>query len=406
MQRSIATARTPAAELGPPILAGQAPAPRGLYLHVPFCTHKCHYCDFYSIVDSRDRQQAFTDRLVRELAAMAPLAGHLRTVFVGGGTPSLLRPYLWEQLLTALREHFTLAPDAEFTVECNPETVSDDLMPVLAAGGVNRVSMGAQSFNRDHLATLERRHDPDRLPIAAETVRRAGIGRLSVDLISGVPGQTLDQWHADLTAALALGTEHLSAYTLTYEPGTAMTARLLRGEFAKTDDDLEADMYEHTVATLRAAGLDRYEVSNHARPGAECRHNLAYWRQESWLAAGPSASAHVNGWRWKNTPRLDDYLAGDDEGFAPVCELERPDPRRSLMDRLMTSVRLREGVDAPRALADARAFDAEQPLAEAAAACAREGWLEPTPSRWRLTDAGFLFADRVAAELITAVAET
>ena len=406
MQRSIATARTPAAELGPPILAGQAPAPNGLYLHVPFCTHKCHYCDFYSIVDSRDRQQAFTDRLVRELAAMAPLAGHLRTVFVGGGTPSLLRPDLWEQLLTALREHFTLAPDAEFTVECNPETVSDDLMPVLAAGGVNRVSMGAQSFNRDHLATLERRHDPDRLPIAAETVRRAGIGRLSVDLISGVPGQSLDQWHADLTAALALGTEHLSAYTLTYEPGTAMTARLLRGEFAKTDDDLEADMYEHTVATLRAAGLDRYEVSNHARPGAECRHNLAYWRQESWLAAGPSASAHVNGWRWKNTPRLDDYLAGDDEGFAPVCELERPDPRRALMDRLMTGVRLREGVDAPRALADARTLDAEQPLAEAAAACAREGWLEPTPSRWRLTDTGFLFADRVAAELITAVAET
>ncbi|MCC5823281.1 MAG: radical SAM family heme chaperone HemW [Phycisphaerales bacterium] len=403
MQRSIATAAVPAAALTPPIHAGDAPKPRSLYLHIPFCAHKCHYCDFYSIVDTRDRQDAFTARMVRELAALAPLAGPLDTIFVGGGTPSLLRPDLWEHLLTIFHQLFTLEPGAEFSVECNPETVTDDLMPVLAAGGVNRVSMGAQSFNRHHLTTLERRHDPDRLPLAADTVRRAGIERLSVDLISGVPGQTLDQWHADLTAALALGTEHLSAYTLTYEPGTAMTARLHKGEFTKTDDDLEADMYEHTVATLRARGLDRYEVSNHARPGAECRHNLAYWRQESWLAAGPSASAHVLGWRWKNTPRLDDYLAGDDDGFAPVCELEQPDPRRALMDRLMTGVRLREGVDAPRALADARPLHAEQALAEAAEACRREGWLTVTESRWTLTDPGFLFADRVAADLINAI---
>jgi oxygen-independent coproporphyrinogen-3 oxidase len=224
-----------------------------------------------------------------------------------------------------------------------------------------------------------------------------------VDLISGVPGQTLEQWDADLTTALSLGTEHLSAYTLTYEPGTAMTARLLRGEFTKTDDDLEADMYEHTVHTLRGHGLDRYEVSNHARPGAECRHNLAYWRQDSWLAAGPSASAHVDGWRWKNTPRLDDYLGLQDDGFAPICELEEPDPRRSLCDRLMTGVRLREGVDPESVLRDAEALGATTDLLRAAERCEREGWLRITESRWSLNDAGFLFADRVAAELIGAV---
>ncbi len=404
MQRSIASARIPAERLAPRMGAEPASRPTSLYIHIPFCSHKCHYCDFYSIVDTRDRQDAFTRRLVRELRVLAPLAGRLDTVFVGGGTPSLLRPDLWEHLLATLGEAFRFAPDAEFTVECNPETVTDGLMAVLASGGVNRVSMGAQSFDRAHLATLERRHDPDRLPLAAEIVRRAGIGRLSVDLISGVPGQTLAQWDADLSAALALGTEHLSAYTLTYEPGTAMTARLLRGEFSKTDDDLEADMYEHTVATLRQAGLDRYEVSNHARPGAECRHNLAYWRQQGWLAAGPSASAHVAGWRWKNTPRLDDYLAGDDGGFAPVCELEEPDAARSLMDRMMTGIRLREGVDAPGALAEASRLGAGDDLARAAASCVREGWLEDRPDRWSLTDAGFLFADRVAAELIGAVA--
>ncbi len=403
MQRSIATAGVPARALGPILRADPAARPRSLYLHLPFCSHKCHYCDFYSIVDTRDRQEAFTERLVRELDALAPLAGPLDTVFVGGGTPSLLRPDLWHRLLAALHRGFFLSPDAEFSVECNPESVTDDLMAVLASGGVNRVSMGAQSFDRRHLATLERRHDPDRLPAAADTVRRAGIARLSVDLISGVPGQTLEQWDQDLRSALALGTEHLSAYTLTYEPGTAMTARLHKGEFTKTDDDLEADMYEHTVAGLRAAGLDRYEVSNHARPGAECRHNLAYWRQDGWLAAGPSASAHVAGWRWKNTPRLDDYLDRDDAGFAPVCELEEPDPRRALMDRLMTGVRLREGLDAPRALADAGALGAADRLAEAAEACRRAGWLDVSAARWSLNDAGFLFADRVAAELIGAV---
>ena len=412
MQRSIASARIPAGRLAPLLGDGSEQKPRSLYLHIPFCSHKCHYCDFYSIVDTQDRQVAFTDRLVRELGAIAPLAatrsGGIETIFVGGGTPSLLRTDLWERLLGALHDHFDLAGvregSAECSVECNPETVTEELMGVLRAGGVNRISMGAQSFNPHHLRTLERRHDPERLPVAADIIRRSGIDRLSVDLISGVPGQTLGEWDADLSAALTLGTEHLSAYTLTYETGTAMTARLLRGEFEKTDDDLEADMYEHTVATLRARGLDRYEVSNHARPGAECRHNLAYWRQDGWLAAGPSASAHVGGWRWKNTPRLDDYIAGDDAGFAPVCELEEPDPKRSLMDRLMTGVRLREGVSTVRALEDAAGLGRGDELRAAAEGCRARGWLTITPKRWSLTEPGFLFADRVAAELIGAIA--
>lgn len=403
MQRSVASAGVAARAVAAAASTDPGVKPRSLYLHVPFCSHKCHYCDFYSIVDTRDRQRPFVERVVRELAALAPLAGPLSTVFVGGGTPSLLRPDLWRVLLDALSDRFAFAPDAEFTVECNPESVTPDLMAVLAAGGVNRVSMGAQSFDRRHLATLERRHDPERLPAAAGIVRAAGIRRLSVDLISGVPGQTLAEWDADLRLALDLGTEHLSAYTLTYEPGTAMTARLHRGEFTKTDDDLEADMYEHTVATLRARGFDRYEVSNHARPGAECRHNLAYWRQDGWLAAGPSASGHAAGWRWKNTPRLDEYLEADDAGFAPVCELEPPDPRRALMDRLMTGVRLREGVDAARALSDAAPLGADRALAEAARGAREAGWLSQREDRWSLTDAGFLFADRVAADLIGAL---
>ncbi|MEM9373954.1 MAG: coproporphyrinogen-III oxidase family protein, partial [Planctomycetota bacterium] len=286
---------------------------------------------------------------------------------------------------------------------CNPETVSSELMAVLHAGGVNRISMGAQSFDRRHLATLERRHDPDRLPHACAVVRDAGIGRLSVDLISAVPGQSIADWDRDLTAALDLGTEHVSAYTLTYEPGTAMTARLGRGEFVRASEDLEADMYEHTIRRLGEHGLVRYEVSNHALPGAECRHNLAYWRQSDWLAIGPGASAHVRGWRWKNTPRLDEYISHDDRGFAPISELEEPDARRSLMDRLMTGIRLREGVDASAALRDAEQMGRGADLAAAADICSDAGWIYSDADRWALTDSGFLFADRVAGDLIGAL---
>lgn len=399
-----------AAFLAPPLRAPRtARSPRSLYIHIPFCTHKCHYCDFYSVVDRRDRQAAFTRRLRRELAAQAPLAtSPLDTIFIGGGTPTLLHVDLWRELLDTLRREFDLSrirsSDGEFTVECNPETASLELFDVLAASGVNRISMGAQSFEPRHLRTLERAHDPASVAHAARLARAAGIDRVSVDLIFAVPGQTLDEWRADLDRALDLGTSHLSCYALTYEPGTAMTARRDRAEFEPADPDLEADMYELTVRHLRAHGLDRYEVSNFARPGHECRHNLAYWRQDPWLACGPSASGHVDGHRWKNTPRLDTYLTTDEGGLAPIVEHEPPDPRRALAERLMTGVRLREGIDAPRALADATALGAGARLAACARRRIESAHLADSAGRWAPTDAGFLIADRIAAELMDALA--
>jgi oxygen-independent coproporphyrinogen-3 oxidase len=402
-QRPVATARACLAGISP----GQHPV-RSLYIHVPFCFHKCHYCDFYSLVDTRDRQGPFVERLARELAALAPWAAGapLRTIFVGGGTPSLLRTDLWERLLGTLHREFDLSlmgPDGgEFTVECNPETVTPELMGVLAAGGVNRVSVGAQSFDARHLKTLERWHNPENVPRALEMARAAGIARRSVDLIFGVPAQTLDDWRRDLTIALACGTEHLSCYNLTYEAGTAMTSRLSRGEFARADEDLEIDMYDLTLRTLRAAGLDRYEVSNYARPGAEARHNMAYWRQEQWLAAGPSASAHVGGHRWKNSPRLDDYLEIDEEGFAPVVDHEPADESRALQERMMTGLRLSEGIDPRGVLERAAAIDPAAPaeLERIARGYAQRGLLIMEPACWRLSDAGFLIADAVAADLM------
>lgn len=411
-QRSIGTTKAVFQHAkAPQISPAERPAPRSLYIHIPFCTHKCHYCDFYSIVDTRDRQEAFASRLVREIEAQARFAPiPLQTIFVGGGTPSLLRPDLWQQILRALHGRFDCtaitAGQGEFSVECNPETVTPELADVLRAGGVNRVSLGAQSFNKDHLRTLERCHDPEKVARAIDTIQAAGINRCSLDLIYAIPGQTLEQWDTDLRTTLSMPIEHLSAYALTYEPGTAMTARLARGEFTQAPDETEADMYHHTIQTLRAHDYQRYEVSNHAKPNAECRHNLAYWRQEDWLAIGPSASGHYQGHRWKNTPRLDDYLQTDDDGFAPICDHEPPDERRELMDLLMTTIRLAEGTDAAEACQTAERLNAADALTRAAIMCADQGWLHDAhASRWTLTDEGFLFADRVAREFIGALIE-
>ncbi len=405
---------------------GDHPPARSLYLHIPFCEHKCHYCDFYSIVDSRDRQEAFTARLIEELEVVAPHAAGapLRTIFIGGGTPSMLRLDLWEQLLGAINDRFDLAliktgreerPEpAEWTVECNPESTTPELMALLRAGGVDRVSFGAQSFHSAHLKTLERLHSPGRVEAAIEIARDAGIERRSIDLIFAIPDQTIAEWEADLDKAIALGVDHLSAYALTYEPNTAMTQRLSAGRFDAADEDDEAAMYELCTQRLRDAGLERYEVSNHARPGEASRHNLAYWRQEQWLAAGPSASGHLfagedeqagdrGSWRWRNEPHLGRYL--DSEGPAPVAEVEAPDPARFVREALMMGVRLSEGLDAQRmtGLAAGACPGAGASLQACAERLASEGLLTLDDQRWRPTERGFLLGDQVASELMSCV---
>ena len=412
---------------------------------MPFCVHKCHYCDFYSFVDTRDQQQAYTTRLVAELAALAPHSHDrsgtpvpLRTVFIGGGTPSMLRVELWEQVLNALASHFDLSlmteaspggiPPGEFTVECNPESTTSELLGLLVASGVNRTSIGAQSFNPRHLATLERRHNPANVARALELAKAAGIPRRSIDLIYAIPTQTLAEWQADLETALALGTTHLSCYNLTYEPNTAMTKRLAKGEFVPVDEDTEADMFELAGTMLAARGLDRYEVSNYSVPGHESLHNLAYWRQEQWLAAGPSASGHIYSiaaqrqagmtttWpahRWKNEPNLGRYLDFSDAGHSPVTDHETPDAARALRERLMMGLRVRAGLDAAEIMADAAALDSQaksaggiaERLARRAAELRGDGVLDADQTRLRVAPSqrAWLVADYLAKQLMRCI---
>lgn len=416
-------------------LAAGHPPIRSLYLHVPFCFHKCHYCDFYSFVDKEDRQEAFVNALVAEVQALAPCFDPdsprpvLETIFIGGGTPSLLKPHLWESLLEVLHASFRLATAArdgidsmegetEFTVECNPETVTPELMSVLRAGGVNRVSIGAQSFNDGHLKTLERWHEPRNVARALRLAAEAGIPRSSIDLIYGIPGQSLDDWRQDLETALELrklspGFEHISCYALTYEAHTAMTMRRDRGEIAPIEEDVEAAMFEHAVQRLADAGLERYEVSNFARPGRECRHNMAYWRQEQWLAAGPSASAHVyaghtcqsGGWRWKNVPRLTDWMESVQStgGWSDLVDIEEPDPRRALAERVMTGLRLSEGIDGEDIVRTAESLGCDESLLGRFERQCELGAAEQVGNRWRLTARGFLIADLVVRDLMRAI---
>lgn len=394
---------------------------RSLYIHVPFCFHKCHYCDFYSFVGTQDRQEQFVAALERELEALAPHADAdaddgLETIFIGGGTPSLLRPEFWRRLLDALDRHFELRrvrSGGEFTVECNPETVSPELMETLAAGGVNRISVGAQSFNTAHLKALERWHDPANVQRALALADEVGIKRRSVDLIYAIPGQTLADVRTDLASALELdpGVEHISAYCLTYEPNTAMTKRVERGDIEPLDDDLAAEMQTLVYETLRDAGFERYEVSNFARGAdAQSLHNLAYWRNEQWLAAGPSASGHVlttdpetglpAGARWKNLPRLSDWMARVNAGgFSPVVDYEAPDPVRTLKERIMMGIRLAEGLDGELVLTMAERIDSAEALRVAHAKQVDLRFFQKG-RRWRLTERGFLHADGVAGELM------
>lgn len=368
--------------------------PRGVYVHVPFCFHKCHYCDFYSFVDSRGQQPAFVARLEAEIdAAASYLGGTLDTIFIGGGTPTLLGPGAWRGLLARLTTTLPWRAGGEITIEANPETLSAELADTLAAGGVNRISIGAQSFDPRLLRALERHHDPASVERSVTIARRAGIGDVNLDLIFGIPGQSVDGFRADLDAALDLKPTHLSCYGLMYEPNTPLTKKLHAGLVNRVDEDDEAAMYELALDRLEQAGFTRYEVSNWARPGHECRHNLLYWRNESWWPLGPSAAGHATGVRWKNVPHLGEYLAVSP--LPPITDVERLDGDGRAGEILMLGLRLTEGVPIDRL------EELLNPGRRAAIARHRDnGLLEQSGGRLRLTRRGLLLADSVIADVL------
>lgn len=370
------------------------------YIHIPFCFHKCHYCDFYSIVDSRDRQGVFTERLIEELAAAGEIAAFesMSTIFVGGGTPTLLSVDNWERLLEAIHRYLRPEPGCEFTVEANPETVRPELAEVLVGGEVNRVSIGAQSFDPAQLKTLERWHDPANVGRSVDVLRAAGIGRINLDLIFAIPGQSLEKWLADLDVAIGLEPEHLSCYALMYEPNTPMTVKMQRGRIEPIEQDMEAAMYEGALERLSGAGFEHYEVSAWAKSGYRCQHNLRYWTNANWWPFGPSAAGHVSGMRWKNLPRLGSYL--ESEGLPPITDFEQLDDDARVGEELMLKLRLIDGIAVDELSERLAVGERGEDRRVAIERHIDAGLLERSTSRLRFTRQGLLLADSVLADLI------
>ncbi|GAA3646377.1 radical SAM family heme chaperone HemW [Microbacterium marinilacus] len=334
-----------------------------VYLHVPFCRVRCGYCDFNTYTSSElrgARQDEYADTLLHEVSLARQVmadADALRpasTVFFGGGTPTLLPAGDLGRMLDGVRSAFGVAPDAEVTVEANPDTVTPAVARELAAAGVTRMSVGMQSSVPHVLAALDRTHSPANVRTAVDAARDAGLD-VSVDLIYGAPGETLADWEDSLESALALDSDHISAYALIIEDGTKLARQIKRGEVPAPDDDLQADMYELADARLGAAGFDWYEVSNWARGEVHrSRHNLAYWRGTDWWGFGPGAHSHVGGLRWWNVKHPAAYAQRLASGASPAAGRELPDDGARALERVLLESRIREGLAADTLGVDAR----------------------------------------------------
>jgi oxygen-independent coproporphyrinogen-3 oxidase len=328
-----------------------------LYVHVPFCERKCTYCDFNSYAGQESLIRPYANAVAQEAALWAPLlrGRPVETVFFGGGTPSLLPLDPLSAIVDALRRGFDIDPDAETTLEANPATVDLDYLRGLRDLGFNRLSFGVQSFHEEELHALERVHDAAQVAEAYQAARSAGFENVNLDLIYGLAGQTLDRWADNLERALALAPDHLSLYALTLEEGTALTRDVARGRVPAPDPDLQAEMFEWSRRRLAEAGFQHYEVSNWARPGRRCRHNLAYWRNGDWLGLGPGAHSHLFGRRFAAASTPSRYIAlvreaaaagaSSLDGMPQLAELDPPDPAREMAETVILGLRLREGLD-------------------------------------------------------------
>ncbi len=369
----------------------------GVYVHVPFCATRCGYCDFNTYTPG-ELDGANPDgwlaavrtelRLAAERLDPAPIAD---TVFVGGGTPSLLGAQRLAAVLDAVREHFGLASDAEVTTEANPESASPELFEGLLTAGYTRVSLGMQSVSAHVLSVLDRVHSPGRAVAAAHEAQAAGFEHVNLDLIYGTPGETDDDLRRSVDAAVDAGVDHVSAYSLVVEDGTALARRVRRGELAVPDDDVLARRYELLDARLGGAGFEWYEVSNWSRPGGECRHNLGYWNGGEWWGAGPGAHGYVGSTRWWNIKHPNAYAGLLAEKTLPVSGFEQLGTEEAHTEAVMLSIRTRSGLPVA-ALGEAELRRADTPIAD--------GLLVRDAERLVLTDRGRLLADGVVRTLL------
>ncbi len=381
-----------------------APGAFSLYVHIPYCDSKCPYCDFNSHVVPRWPEDRYVAALRREMEVAAGdvgwRSGRLHTIFFGGGTPSLFAAESIAAILEEVRRHWRLDPDAEISLEANPGTVDAAKLAGFARAGINRLSFGVQSFQPKFLELLGRIHDGPAAVRAVHDARLAGFDNINVDLMFAIPGQSVDEWRADLECAIDLGTVHVSAYNLTFESGTVFHAMLRRGELNPLEEATQISMYEQAERTFSAAGFERYEISNYARPGRACRHNLQYWRLRPYLGIGAGAHsfALAPARRWSDETAPETYMKAIESGGRAVSGFEQLESAQQRGEFMFLGLRCLEGVSSDEF---ERRFGVD--LVEAFPQCAAlraGGVLEIADRRWRLTARGLMVADEVFATFV------
>lgn len=375
----------------------------GLYIHIPFCKQKCAYCDFYSLPNSESRMDDYTDALCAHLTETAPFAaGHtVDTVYFGGGTPSCLGEKRLVRLLKVILKKYRVARDAEITLEANPDSAGDwKTLRALRKAGFNRLSLGMQSACDAELAEIGRIHTMDQVKAAVEAARRAKFENLSLDLIYGLPRQTMERWQENLAAAVSLAPEHLSCYGLKVEEGTPLFAR--RDTAGLPGDDAQADMYLYTVDYLRRFGYFQYEISNFARTGRESRHNLKYWTLGEYAGFGPGAHSDFGGVRYAYEKDLEGYIRGVKDHTPMLSENDRIPPMDRDTEWVMLGLRTVRGLD-PREFENRfrRRFSCFLPFL---GQCEKAGYALFEDGRWHLTPKGFLVSNQIIGGMLDALA--
>jgi len=379
------------------------PIPQALYIHIPFCAVRCHYCDFNTYAGLEKYFEPYADAVREEIRQAAEEYGHLpiQTIFIGGGTPTVLRPDQLGGILAACREHFAVAPDAEITSEANPGTVDQAHFTALRALGVNRLSMGVQSFDEAELKWLGRIHSAGEAEQAFDAAHAAGFTNINLDFIFGLPGQAPGAWARTLERAVGLGPEHLSLYSLTVEAGTPLADSVRRGRVPAPDDDLAADLYLASQDLLAAHGYAQYEISNWAKDAShQCRHNLVYWRDEAYLGFGAGAHSYARDRRWWNVRPVPQYIQRINAGMLAVSGQETVGRRLEMGETMMLGLRLvLEGVGESGFRARF-GVSLDEAFGEELAAVTARGLIERLPARVRLTAEGRLLGNQVFAEFL------
>ncbi|WP_372896011.1 radical SAM family heme chaperone HemW [Stieleria sp.] len=377
------------------------PTPRSAYVHVPFCRHRCGYCNFSVVADRDDLMQRYLAAIDHELEQIAQRLQRvpiIDTLFVGGGTPTHLPNALLETFLLSLRRRFELSEGFEWTMEANPEDITAEKLAMLSEFGVNRVSLGVQSFQDRKLAVLERSHSGQSAEAIVQQVADT-IPNVSIDLIFAAPGESLSSWARDLRTATALPIRHVSTYSLTYEKGTSFWTRRRRGDLSAVDESVEITMYDLSRRVLAEAGLTHYEISNFAKPGFRCRHNLAYWRGDGWFAAGPGAAAFIDGVRATNHRSTTTYLKRIENGDSAIAESETISAAEAAREGAAFGVRMIDGIDLQQ-LHSRTGIAIETLCAQQLNELQSQGLIDRDGHQIKLTPRGIHFADTVASELL------